>query len=348
MKPPIPASLAETLSPEWLSAALSTRYAGLRIDEVTPGEVVSRMSTNARFEIASSSGLPAGLPSTLCVKGYFEEYDQGPLAVGFNEAMFYRDLERTTGVRTLRPQYADGDLETKASVLITNDLVAEGGEFLDPLSPYSVDDTAATLEQLARLHATTWTAPMCATAAWLDPWFELLSAVRGIAEIRFNFDGDIGAGVPEAVRSPERLYDGLLAVAKLATEADPWCVVHGDPHAANLIRTADGLPGFVDWQIVQRGPWYLDVGYHLGCALDVEARRANERDLLRHSLDHLAAAGVAVPTEAEAWALVRLGLVHGFYMWGITLVVEPAITRVMLERLGNAVDDHGAFDAVGL
>ena len=51
-----------------------------------------------------------------------------------------------------------------------------------------------------------------------------------------------------------------------------------------------------------------------------------------------------VPTEAEAWRGVRRGMVHGFYLWGITLVVDAHITTAMLERLGTAVDDHDAFD----
>lgn len=42
---------------------------------------------------------------------------------------------------------------------------------------------------------------------------------------------------------------------------------------------------------VQRGPWYLDVGYHIASALTVEDRRAHEDELVRHYLDRLVAAG---------------------------------------------------------
>jgi len=41
-----------------------------------------------------------------------------------------------------------------------------------------------------------------------------------------------------------------------------------------------------------------------------------------------------------------LGMVYGFFLWSITLKVAPPITTAMLERLGSAVADHEAYDAV--
>jgi hypothetical protein len=38
-----------------------------------------------------------------------------------------------------------------------------------------------------------------------------------------------------------------------------------------------------------------------------------------------------------------IGMVYGFFLWAITLKVAPAVTTVMLERLGNAVNDHRAY-----
>jgi hypothetical protein len=97
---------------------------------------------------------------------------------------------------------------------------------------------------------------------------------------------------------------------------------------------------------VQRGPWYLDVGYHLASTLRVDDRRRAERDLVRHYLARLAGHGVEAPSEDAAWLVLRHGLVHGFYLWGIRLKVDPEITTALLERLGTAVDDHDALDGV--
>jgi len=97
---------------------------------------------------------------------------------------------------------------------------------------------------------------------------------------------------------------------------------------------------------VQRGPWYLDVGYHIASALPVEVRRKSERDLVRHYLERLSAGGVEPPSEDEAMTVIPRGILHGFFLWGITMKVEPAITTELLTRLGTAAADHDAFAAV--
>ena len=342
-RPKVPELLDEALSPEWLTAALGTRFPGIEVVEVAPGPVVSRLSTNARFRIRTAGPLPEGLPADLCVKGYFTEVGRFARRAGVPEANFYMGLAEATGVRTLRSVYADLDATSQASVVLTEDVVAQGATFLDSLSEYRPDQTAQTLEELARLHVSTWMDPACARASWLDPWFTQLSNGRGVNEIRGNFDGPIGAGVPDAVRDAQRLADAFTTVAADAAAVSPWCVVHGDTHVANLFLDGEGRPALVDWQLVQRGPWYLDVGYHIAATLTVDDRRRSERDLVAHYVELMRAGGVDLPGDDEVWRGVRRGMVHGFYLWGITLKVDPPITAALLERLGTAVDDHDAL-----
>ena len=102
----------------------------------------------------------------------------------------------------------------------------------------------------------------------------------------------------------------------------------------------------IDWQLVQRGPWYLDVGYHIACALGSDDRRRTEPDLLSHYLEHLAAQGGEAPSWDEAWGLIPVGMVYGFFLWAITLKVAPEVTTAMLGRLGPAVADHDAFSVI--
>ena len=154
-------------------------------------------------------------------------------------------------------------------------------------------------------------------------------------EIRGNFDGPIGAGVPAEVRNPERLVTAYRSLAKLAAEAEPWCVVHGDAHIGNVFLDARGRPAFVDWQLVHRAAWWVDVGYHVASALTIADRRSTERDLLRHYLDALMAAGADPPTWDDAWLGFRRGIVHGFFLWGITLKVAPPITTELFDAPRN-------------
>lgn len=340
----VPDTLDQALSPEWLTAALSARYPGIKVTEVEPGPVVSRVSTNARFRITCADGLPDGLPAELCVKGYF--YDTGSRQAGLPEAYFYRELAAESGIRTLRSHYADVDLASNHGVLITEDVIAQGAVFLDGTSDYTPEQTAQSLTELAKLHAATWSNPRWADAAWLTPRFGSTLRARGVPEINGNFHGPNGVDMPDAVRDAQRLVDVYKMFADEVSAAQPWTVLHGDTHVGNVYLDGAGRPSWLDWQCVQRGPWYVDVGYHIASALTVEDRRAHERDLLRHYLDELGSRGVEVPSWDDAWNGIRRGMVHGFFFWAITLKVAPPIIASLLHRIGTAVADHDSLAAV--
>ncbi|HEX4019060.1 MAG TPA: phosphotransferase [Frankiaceae bacterium] len=346
MSVPVPDTLETLQSPAWLTAALAPRFPGIEVTGVTPGPVISRVATNARFTIECAGGVPEGLSPNLCGKGYFSEVGKAFRQVGEPEAYFYRDIAGDTGMRMLTSVYADVDPVTRHGVLITEDVVPRGAVFLDALSDYTPEQAAESLSELAKLHSATWEKPMYTKASWLDSRLESYLLHRGVKDVLFNFDGPIGAGVPVEVRDAQRLVDALHTLAADVPVESPWTVIHGDAHVGNLYVDGTGRPSFVDWQVVQRGPWYLDVGYHLASALTIEDRRKNEQDLIRHYLDELATGGVDVPSWDEAWRGVRRGIVYGFFMWGITLKVDPPITTMLLTRLGTAAADHDAFTAI--
>jgi hypothetical protein len=342
----VPELLDDVLSPGWLTAALGTRHPGIEVTAVSRGPEISRVATNARFRIECAGGLPAGLPADLCAKGYYSAAGQAFRHAGEPEACFYRDIAPMARMRTLRCLYADFDPRTRASVILSEDVVAQGAVFLDALSGYTPDQAAESLAELAKLHAATWQAPALAGVGWLASRLATYLDYRGVDDIRVNFEGSIGAGVPDGLRDSQLLADTYRALAGAASEARPWSVIHGDPHVGNLFLDSAGRPSFLDWQVTQRGPWYLDVGYHIASALTVPDRRRAEQDLLRHYLGELGAAGVDVPSWDDAWRGFRRGIVHGFFLWAITLKVDPAVTSVLLERLGTAAADHDAYAAV--
>ncbi|RDH77179.1 aminoglycoside phosphotransferase [Mycolicibacterium moriokaense] len=341
----VPDTLSEALSPRWLTGALRQRFPGVEVVDVTPGPVVDRISTNARFTIACAGPLPPGLPARLCVKGYFNDIGRAARFIGEPEAYFYRDLAADTGVRTLRPVYADVDPATRHGVVITADVAAEGAEFLDGRSAYTIDQAAQSLSELARLHAATWSDPRWSDAQWLAPRlgkvFESWGMAATTGVIAGNLIGPNGSGVPVEMRDEHRLIDAYRAMAAAAQPAQ-WCVIHADPHVGNLFLDATGAPCLVDWQLVQRGWWSVDVGYHIASALTVEDRRRADRDLLRHYLDRLRSFGVDPPAFDDAWAQLWRGVLHGFFLWSITTKVEPAVIEILLHRLGTAAADFTA------
>ena len=192
--------------------------------------------------------------------------------------------------------------------------------------------------------------PRWATTPWLKSRLNRALEIWGepatVAKIGANLTGPNGRGVPVELRDPQRLVDVYRATAAALSAAEstsPWCVIHGDPHLGNLFLDADGLPCLLDWQLVQRGMWYVDVGYHIASTLTVEDRRTSERDLLRHYLECLAELGVEPPPRDAAWRALSRGIVHGFYLWSITTQVEPGLIEILLRRLATAAADHDAL-----
>lgn len=341
----IPVTLDEALSPEWLSAALAARYPGVRVTAAEPGPVVARVSTNARVAVTVEGEGAARVPTNLCVKGYFGDEQRASGPAGEGEVLFYRDLADWTGVPTLSCVYAEIDPTSRAGVVVTEDVVEEGATFLDALSPYTADQAAASLELYARLHGRTWGSPKLHTP-WLAPRLGNTLSGRGLPQIEYNYNGPIGAGVPVEVRDGERLLRIVKAIAERTPSLAPACLLHGDAHIGNICLAADGLPFLVDWQLVQRAPWYFDTAYHIGCAIPVEDRRRHEQELLTHYLKHLAGQGGPALEPADVETEVCIGLVYGLFLWSITMKVAPPVTTAMLDRLGGAVADHDALNVV--
>jgi hypothetical protein len=339
----VPARLAELLTPEWLEGALSTRFPGVHITDVTPGPIVERVSTNARFKIEGD--IPEGLPPALCAKGYFSEAGRDSSAAGVPEACFYRDLAHPIGVRTLNSVWADVDEATNHGVVITQDAVEAGAVFCDALDDCSVDRVADQLGQFALLHAYAWEQPeIVSSNPGLEPRLQFILNVRGVKEISANFDGLNGVDVPEPVRSAQSLVDAYQKIAAL-TPGLGWTIAHGDAHVGNTFIDGEGRGCLLDWQVTQFAPWWIDVGYHIASALEPGERAANERDLLQHYLDALGTAGVStVPSWDDAWDGYRKGVVHGFFLWGITVYVRPAVIAQLLRRLGTAADELDSYE----
>jgi aminoglycoside phosphotransferase (APT) family kinase protein len=121
----------------------------------------------------------------------------------------------------------------------------------------------------------------------------------------------------------------------------PVCLCHGDTHLGNLYEEADGTPGFFDAQVA-KGPWQLEVTYHLVGALDVPDRREHERTLLQHYLDELRTHGIKPPTFREAWEAHRREIAYGLFIFLIneTRFQTEAVNTAYAVRFGTAAIDH--------
>jgi Ser/Thr protein kinase RdoA (MazF antagonist) len=180
-------------------------------------------------------------------------------------------------------------------------------------------------------------------ADWIRPRAaELARMPHMTAEILQGLlDDPRGVNLSPQVRNGARLIAGMKALAD-KSEGRPQFLVHGDAHAGNIFRTENGS-GLIDWQVLQRGTWAIDVAYHLCSVLPVELAEAEERKLLSHYLDFARGLGLTLPGEEEAWRQYREAAMYGYYMWGITRRVEAPIRNQFTDRLGRAVMRHDSF-----
>ena len=106
----VPDTLEEATSPAWLAEVLGVEVAAVRV-----GAVDQRVSTNAPIAVDGADGSHRDL----WIKGYFGDIGRLARPAGISEVLFYRDLVGSVDIRTLRAVHADADLDSLASVIIT-------------------------------------------------------------------------------------------------------------------------------------------------------------------------------------------------------------------------------------
>ncbi len=340
------------LDPRWLEQALSIGHGPVTIRSVDLIEQIGFTAVNLRIEVDYATPPPDGLPGRFCIKGVFDEkYTEVYLKSGIQktEGLFYRDCAPTLDLHVPACYYAGIDEATSAAVIVMEDLQARDARFLSVLDPYSFDQLHQSLDQIARLHGGTFGPRGGGRFPWIIRRLDLLA--NGASGVPADLLGEMlhgprGDALPEAIRGGERLYEGLHALVR-RSRAVPDCVLHGDIHAGNLFDSPRGI-GVLDWQVLQLGNWSIDVAYHISSTLGIEDRRAREQDFLRYYLDRLAAHGGIAPPWEDAWTLYRQSMIYGYFMWGVTKRVTPAIIEQFVTRLGTALADHDSYGLLGV
>ena len=117
-------------------------------------------------------------------------------------------------------------------------LIAAGGKFCSALDPFTADEAADSLQQIANLHAAShllegkdWIRPRAAELARMQ--YMTAEVLQGL------LDDPRGVNLSPQVRSGARLLEGMKALAD-KSEGSPQFLVHGDAHAGNIFRTASG------------------------------------------------------------------------------------------------------------
>jgi Phosphotransferase enzyme family len=344
---PAPTCLGEVLKPNWLTTVLATRWPGVAVRDVRIVETIVTMATKVRLALSIDGG-GEEVPTQLCIKGVLT--DSGAVAASsIIETVFYRNAAAKVDVRVPACIHADLNAAGTNGVIVMKDVIAAGGTFCSALKPSTAKQAGDGLEQLALLHAAGWQGTTLYESPWIPRFLDRITAtpILPLDTLQSLLDGPRGEPLPESIRGARRLQRGLEALAARTREGSN-CLVHGDAHAGNVYRDAQGRLGVVDWQILQKGDWAQDVAYHVASVLSPEDRRTHERGLLTQYLDRLRSLGAPSIGGDEAWSRYRAAMVYGYYLWAITRKVEPEITLEFVRRLGLAVGDLDSFAVLGV
>jgi hypothetical protein len=338
----VPKSVEEAIDPQWLSAALASVSDGAPVVRVEVTELIKTTASKVRIKVVFAND--AGHAHAFCIKSMFDVDGKSGGTTDVLEASFYRDIAPKITTTVPGVPVAAIAADGVRAVLIMDDMVADGARFCSALQPFSADDAALSLEQIARLHA---------GAGLLDdiPWVPYRAAT-----FIDNFTPDLirrlsSDGRAETLRAEtfdaDRLFAGMRALRDRVRDK-PATLQHGDCHAGNFYRAASGGFGITDWQLIQRGNWAQDVAYHIAAVLPIETAEREERALLNHYLDAIARFGAAAPDQERAWEEYRAAQIYGLFLWAITRSGGPELISTFVRRLGAGVERHETMNLLAV
>lgn len=325
-----------------LSALLGVHVRAVRALDGTSG-------TTDRCRLAlSGKGMPASVFVKTSAPDAGTRVFGGLARLGEVEVGFYRDLRPTLEIEAPEAFAVRFDRRTGRFVVVLEDLVVRGASFVDTRTPLSIDQVAAGLSTLARLHAGGALPP--GQLRWLtsnsrDALLPVVAAALPRLGRRVR-DSDVTL----AAVGGDRLLGSYRRWAPLL-DLGPQSVLHGDPHPGNLYLLGDRV-GLLDWQAVRRGSGLRDASYLMVLGLDVEDRRRSESDLLEHYRSELAGVGGPRLASGAAWLMHRRMAAYAYVAATFTLglggLQGDAIADTGLRRAVAAVDDLESAAVLGL
>jgi hypothetical protein len=349
----IPAGPSD-ITPTWLADALSPRYPGVRVEAVDVVEVRQVTNTHAFLHVAYEEA--HGAPEQMfCKMLPLDPERRTVLAasrMGPKEVFFYTRLAPQLALRVPDVYVARHDRRDESFVLLMEDLGRAGCRVSDGTWGITADSAATALEDLAALHVR-FEDPRRREAE--VPWAPLAKDVPpyGMVPLRYGVDHHRDRLSDTFAQAAEIYIADPVALNRLwANGPGPATVVHGDTHIGNLFDDG-GRTGFLDWGVINVTTPLRDASYFITMAMQIEDRRAHERDLLRHYLEARAALGGAPIGWDESWEAHRL---HALYcvVAACSIVKFPAdapparqvFANAFLARVEAAISDLESLTAL--
>lgn len=273
------------------------------------------------------------------------------------EADFYNLVRGRLDIEAPQAIYAKFDTRTYASLIMLRDL-GDSVSFCDDRTEVTRKMAEQQIVTLANLHSRFYEHKDLGSKAlpfltWPNWWARMMAASPDFADCCDAAFGESEDNMPKRLFARRsEIWPATMKSVECHNRL-PKTLIHCDVHLKNWYHSQSGAMGLSDWQIASVGHWSRDLIYTMTTALTVENRRAWEQDLVRLYLDLMEERGVLREPIDQVWTSLRQQLMTALAFWTITL--HPAegmpdmqplrTTRVFLNRLLAAIDDHEALDA---
>ncbi|BBX15587.1 aminoglycoside phosphotransferase [Mycolicibacterium duvalii] len=308
----------DEITPAWMTSALAPHFPGAEVDDVRV--TLRDDGTNRRARLALSYASGSG-PATVFAKAVDPAHAD---LVELTSGLYHEPRLFASGavLPLEHPQVyaAIIDEDRRDFLMVMEDVVSRGGDPRDSTRPLTVDQAAAGVRGLARLHSRFWGERLTGdpTLGWVEPFVAFAGLEYAPLHIAHERLGATVAPEVLALNGTELFVDVWARYIGTLTTS-PATLLHGDPHIGNTYVLPGGEVGFLDWQMVRRGNWSLDLGYFLQGALTIEDRRRTERDLLDEYRAALHLPDETMPSRDEVWLRYRASVAHGLAIWMATL-----------------------------
>ena len=226
--------------------------------------------------------IPSQYPENRAIGDHFDFYQR--------EGRFYEQIGGKLEVRTPRCYWNHIDPGSQTFALLLEDL--GNRTVISQIAGIGAERAGQAVEAIATVHAAWWHSPALESLTWMPRMTDpiMLSAGAQYRQSWPLFVERLGDSLPPgSIELGERVQACFEQLLMTADEESPTTICHGDFRADNLLfdDTAEGVDrvAVLDWQISYRGPAVSDVTYLLCQSMDVDDRRAAERDLLRRWYD---------------------------------------------------------------
>jgi len=274
---PVDPAIVKLPEPEWIGEALGTTITGL--DAQLLGEARGFQSTTWRLTLHCDP--PGSGPDSVILKS--ETSNEGQNAFSRLNNAFGREVgvytHCTPRLENHRP-VIHAFQESAPSWLLMEDLShLRAGDQVIGLSD---QDTLATIERMAAIHAEFWLDPQLEQHRWLpqkgfwfaDPRPDLSDDFFATYGVRFG---------PEVCRLHSVVKEQSSAIDEALVQR-PWTLVHGDLRADNVMfAKAPGDPAalILDWSWASRSLGAIDIAFLIGGSTPHVQRHGRHEDLLQ-------------------------------------------------------------------